>query len=93
MFKLFKIQGFSLFPLLKEGEVVLSMKISYFTKIKINDIVVFKHKDNSFMIKKIKETNDKGYFVQGENPDSIDSRNFGELKREELLYKIIFKLH
>lgn len=93
MFKLFKIKGYSLFPLLKEGEVVFCIKIFPFTKIKINDIVVFKHQDNNYMIKKVKEINHKGYFVQGENPDSIDSRNFGEIKREELLYKIIFKLH
>ena len=90
MLKLFKIEGFSLFPLLKEGEVVLCVKLYTFSKIKINDIVVFKHKNNGSMIKKVKKINENGYFVQGENPDSIDSRNFGELEKKELLYKVIF---
>lgn len=90
MFKLFKIKGFSLFPLFKEGEVVLCIKIFSFSKIKINDIIVFNNKDYGLMIKKVKEINENGYFVQGENPSSIDSRNFGELQRKELLYKIIF---
>lgn len=90
MLKLFKIEGFSLFPLLKEREVVLCVKLYTFSKIKINDIVVFKHKNNGRMIKKVKKINENGYFVQGENPDSIDSRNFGELEKKELLYKVIF---
>ena len=90
MLKLFKIEGFSLFPLLKEGELVLCVKLYTFSKIKINDVVVFKHKNNGSMIKKVKKINENGYFVQGENPDSIDSRNFGELEKKELLYKVIF---
>lgn len=90
MFKLFKIEGFSLYPILKEGEVVLCVKLFSFSKIKINDIVVFTQKDNGCMIKKVIKINQHGYFVQGENPDSIDSRNFGELQKKELLYKVIF---
>lgn len=90
MFKLFKIQGFSLFPLLKEGEVVLCMKLFSFSRIKLNDIVVFNNKNNGSMIKRVKMINSNGYFVQGENPDSIDSRNFGELEKKELLYKVVF---
>jgi phage repressor protein C with HTH and peptisase S24 domain len=89
MFKLFRVEGFSLYPLLKEGEVVLCSKLFSFSKIKVNDIVVFK-KNNVVMIKKVKEINSQGYFVQGENPDSIDSRNFGELEKKELLYKLLF---
>jgi len=89
MLKLFKIEGFSLFPLLKENEVVLCVKLFSFSKIKIDDIVVFKNKDNGIMIKKVKEINSNGYFVEGENPDSIDSRNFGELQKKELLYKVL----
>jgi phage repressor protein C with HTH and peptisase S24 domain len=89
MFKLFRVEGYSLFPLLKEGEVVLCSKLFSFSTIKVNDIVVFK-KYNVVMIKKVKEINSKGYFVQGENPDSIDSRNFGELQKKEILYKVLF---
>jgi len=90
MFKLFRIEGYSLFPFLKEGEVVLCLKLYSFSKIELNDTVIFQNKDNGTMIKRVKEINQNGYFVQGENPESIDSRNFGELERKELLYKAIF---
>ncbi len=90
MFKLFKIEGDSLYPLVKEGEVVLCMKLFNFNKIKINDLVLFNHKINGFMIKKVTAINDKGYFVKGENPSSYDSRDFGELKKEDLLYRVLY---
>lgn len=90
MFKLFRVEGYSLFPFLKEGEVVLCIKIFSFSKIKEKDTVVFKYKNNGSMIKRVKKINQNGYFVQGENPDSIDSRNFGELEKKDLLYKAVF---
>ena len=91
MLKLFRIDGFSLYPLLKEGQIVLCRKIFFFDKIKINDFILFSHANYGMMIKRVKEINDKGYFLQGENAFSIDSRNFGELSRKELLYKVIYK--
>jgi len=90
VFKLFKIQGDSLYPLVKEGEVVFCIKLCRFNTININDLVLFNHKVNGFMIKKVSDINDKGYFVKGENPSSYDSRDFGELKKEDLLYKVIY---
>lgn len=90
MFKLFRVEGYSLFPFLKEGEVVLCIKLFSFSKIKVQDTVVFKYENNGSMIKRVKEINLNGYFVQGENPESIDSRNFGELEKKDLQYKAIF---
>lgn len=91
MFKLFKIQGYSLYPLFKEGEITLCCKIFSFTKININSFVLFKYK-GEYMIKKVTDISNEGYFVKGENPDSIDSRNFGRLRKNELLYKAIFRM-
>lgn len=92
MFKLFKIEGFSLYPLLKEGEVVLCFKLYAFNKIKINDFVVFNHKIKGLMIKKVSSIENNKYFVKGETPDSIDSRDFGSLEKKELLYKVLFRI-
>lgn len=89
MLKLFRIEGSSLHPILKEGEVILCIKIFSFSNIKINDIVVFSHKKEGLMIKRVTNISEKGYYVQGENPYSIDSRNFGALKKDQLLYKKI----
>ncbi len=92
MFKLFRVEGYSLFPFLKEGEVIFCIKLFSFSRIKVSDTVVFKYKDDGFMIKRVKKIDSNGYFVQGENPDSIDSRNFGALEKKDLLYKAIFNL-
>lgn len=89
MIKLFRIEGSSLHPILKEGEVILCVKIFSFSNIKINDIVVFAHKKEGLMIKRVTNISAKGYYVQGENPYSIDSRNFGALEKNQLLYKKI----
>lgn len=88
MFKVFKLEGDSLFPLLKEGEVLLCLKIFSFSKIKLNDFVLFKDKTRGFMVKKVTSISENGYFVKGENAFSYDSRNFGELKKSDILYKV-----
>ena len=90
MFKLFKVEGFSLHPLIKEGEVLLCIKLFYFNKIKINDFVLFRHKSKGLMVKKVSTIINNKYFVKGENSFSCDSRDFGELRKEELLYKVIY---
>jgi len=90
VFTLFKVNGYSLYPLLKEDEVVCCVKIFSFTNIKVDEIVLFRY-NSDYMIKKVTSISSNGYFVKGETPDSIDSRNFGELKRERLLYKVFFR--
>ena len=89
MFTFFKVSGYSLYPLLKEGEVVFCTKVFSFTNIKVDEIVLFKY-NSEYMIKKVTSISSDGYFVKGETPDSIDSRNFGELQKEDLLYKARF---
>lgn len=90
MFKLFRVDGFSLYPFLKEGEVLLCFKLFSFSTVKLKDTVIFKHENNGSMIKRVKKINEKGYFVEGENSYSVDSRDFGELEKKDLLYKAIF---
>ncbi len=92
MFKLFKVEGSSLYPLLKEGELVFCLKLFTFSKIKVNDLVLFKDKIRGLMVKKVTSITQKGYFVKGEDAFSYDSRDFGELKKSDLLYKVFFKL-
>lgn len=92
MIKIFKIQGHSLFPLYKEGEVVLGMKPIVPFRLKEKDIVFFKHPTIGTMIKQIKSINHTKVFVQGTSADSIDSRDFGEIEVEEITHKVICKL-
>lgn len=91
MIKLFKVEGNSLFPLYKNNQLLFTIKSS-FIKLKVGDIVIFPKKDFGLMIKKIKEIQDDKYYVIGTNPDSIDSRNFGFISKDDIKYKVICKL-
>lgn len=87
MIKFFKVEGNSLYPYLKDGERILCFKVFAFSKIKIDDIVVFSKPPHGLMIKQVKRIKDSHYFVQGTDPMSIDSRDFGMINRSEIKYK------
>jgi len=91
MLQLFKISGNSLYPLYKEGQRVVCRKVFQNTKIKINDTIVFEKEHYGMMIKRVRSINNNSYFVEGTDPMSIDSRNFGSLKLDEIKYKVLFK--
>lgn len=92
MIKLFKIQGHSLFPLLKEGEIVLGIKPLFCLHVKIDDFVVFSHQPIGTMIKQVRSIDENKVFVVGTSADSIDSRDFGTIDIRDITYKILFKL-
>lgn len=87
MIRIFKVEGNSLYPHLKEGERIVCFKIFKFSKIKVGDFVVFLKKPYGLMIKRVKYIKENKYFVQGTDPMSIDSRNFGLLDLADVRYK------
>ncbi len=91
MLQLFKISGNSLYPYYKNGQRVVCYKVFKGTKIKVDDTVVFEKESYGMMIKRVKSIDDNTYFVEGTDPMSIDSRNFGTLKLKEIKYKVLFK--
>ena len=91
MLQIFKISGDSLYPFYKNGERVVCRKVFKSTKINVDDTVVFEKENYGAMIKKVKLVQDDAYFVEGTNPYSIDSRDFGTLSQKELKYKVLFK--
>ena len=44
------------------------------------------------MIKRVKYIKNSKYFVQGTDPQSIDSRDFGLLDFTDIQYKMYFKM-
>jgi phage repressor protein C with HTH and peptisase S24 domain len=92
MLQFFKISGNSLYPFYKNGERVICRKIFSKTTIYVDDTVIFEKENYGLMIKKVKYVKDNRYFVEGTTPYSIDSRNFGELSKEELKYKVWFTI-
>lgn len=91
MLQLFKISGDSLYPYYKDGQRVICRKVFKNTSIKVDDTVVFEKEAYGMMIKRVKSIDKNGYFVEGTNPMSIDSRNFGGLKLNAIKYKVLFK--
>jgi len=91
MLQLFKISGDSLYPFYKNGERVVCRKVFRSTDININDTVVFEKENYGMMIKKVTAIDKNAYFVEGTDPFSIDSRNFGTLEKEAIKYKVLFK--
>lgn len=91
MLQLFKISGDSLYPFYKNGERVVCRKVFRGTDINIDDTVVFEKDNYGMMIKKVTSIEENTYFVEGTDPFSIDSRNFGSLEKKAIKYKVLFK--
>lgn len=78
-------------PTLKEGQDVLVFNWAYlFIQPKVGDMVVVKS-GRKEVLKRIQKVSDREYFVAGDNPkDSFDSRNFGLIKRANIIGKVIY---
>lgn len=81
-------------PTFKNGDKILITYMFYlFKSPQINDIVVFKDQENKIFVKRIINIKQNRYIVLGDNKkDSLDSRNFGEIQRDQILGKFIYKL-
>ena len=87
----FTIHGNSMFPTLKSGQDILCFNWAYFfSKPKRGDMVVLKHGGKE-LVKRIQKVHDRELFIQGDNQEeSTDSRNFGLIKRSEIIGKVVF---
>ena len=86
-------EGKSMYPTMKDGEVVL---VDREAKSEVGDIVVAKHpvEQNSEVVKRVARINERGhYFLVGDNPeDSEDSRHYGAVTREYIKGKVVARL-
>lgn len=82
-----------MFPSYPENVSVLASSLPFiFHPPRKGDVVVFK-KGSKYFIKRIKEVSEDKYFLMGDNIlDSLDSRNFGFIKRTEILGKVLVKI-
>lgn len=88
--KIFLIEGDSMLPVLKNGDLVL---INPNAEIAVGDIVLARHpfKKSVKIIKRVAEIlPDEKYFLLGDNPsESSDSRSFGAIRAEDILGKAV----
>ncbi len=78
-------------PAIRNGKSILISKTPYlFSKPKVKDIVAFKNKEKILIKRIVKISLDK-YTVEGDNPkDSLDSRSFGFIAKNDILGKVIY---
>jgi|TARA_B100001996_G_C18132388_1_gene389611 nickel-type superoxide dismutase maturation protease len=83
-----KIKGDSMWPTFNDGDIISCEQYSGQT-ISVGDLVVFRHpfKNEVTCVKRVKSLTEKGYFVEGDNPDPLaseDSHNFGHVPEDTI---------
>ena len=89
---LYKVYGESMFPTFSPGQHVLASYIPYwFHNPQAGDVVIVRDpRDGRLLLKRIMKIQSKTYFVQGDNGGiSTDSREFGWIKKDELIAKAL----
>jgi signal peptidase I len=95
MLRLLKVSGDSLLPTYQDGDFVLVSKIPYlFSRIRQGDIIAFRHEVYDTMIKQVHRIvpGSGQIYVIGTQENSIDSRHFGPISKEDILGKVIWHI-
>lgn len=92
MIKLFRIAGNSLYPLYKDGDLVVAIRIKFGLHVRPKDIVTFTRKGVGVMIKQVRSIENSQIFVVGTTIESVDSRVFGTIPLDDITHKVLFKI-
>jgi len=94
MLRILKVTGDSLSPEFQQGDFVLVSKIPFlFVPPSPGDVVAFYQPGYGLLIKRIQNlSTDGGVNVIGNHPESIDSRVFGTVRREDVIGKVIWHI-
>ena len=96
MLRIFRIHGNSLEPEYQSGDFVLVSKIPFlFHSPKPGEMIGFFHPAFGLLIKQIGSYNPqtRQLFVMGTHPDSVDSREYGEISRKQVIGKVLWHIH
>ena len=94
MLNILKVIEDSLAPEYQNGDFVLVSKIPFlFIPPSPGDIIAFRQPGYGLLIKRIQNLNpDGGLNVIGNQPESVDSRIFGPVRREDMVGKVIWHI-
>lgn len=83
----------SMKPFLKNGDTIVALKY-ILKKPTVGDVVIFKHTTPPHIfIKRIIKILKGKVWVEGDNKkESIDSRKFGYIKRNQIFGRMVFKI-
>jgi signal peptidase I len=92
MLRIIKVTGDSLSPVYHDGDFVLIAKIpGFLLNIRVGDTLVFTLPHYGQLIKKVESISDHEdkIFVIGFHKDSVDSRQFGPIRKKDIRGKVI----
>jgi nickel-type superoxide dismutase maturation protease len=91
MIKILRISGRSLEPEYQDGDYVLVSKIPlFFRRARRGDVVAFQKPPYGLLIKRVEYLTPAGeLFVLGNHAASTDSLQFGPVRKQDLLGKVI----
>ena len=91
MMKILRITGRSLEPDFRDGDYVLVSKIPLLIRpVRRGDVVAFRKPPYGLLIKRVECLTPEGeLFVLGTHTASVDSLQFGPIRRQDLLGKVI----
>lgn len=92
MLRLLKVNGDSMAPDLKEGDFVVITTVPFFlNRLKPGNIIVFENKQYGTLIKRIASFDPQSAeaYVEGTQPESLDSRRLGPIHRDAIRGKVI----
>ena len=95
MFQFLKVTGESLSPSFHEGDYVLIAKSPFLLRsLHSGEVIVFRHPSYGVMIKRIERLSPDGneIYVLGTHPESTDSRQFGPVRREDVVGKVLWRI-
>jgi phage repressor protein C with HTH and peptisase S24 domain len=94
MLRFLKVMGDSLAPEFQPGDFVLVSKIPFlFIPPSPGDVIAFRQPGYGLLIKRIQNISPGGgLIVSGNQPESIDSRVFGTVRREDMIGKVIWHI-
>ncbi len=81
----YTVSGHSMLPTLKPGQDVFTL--NWFIDVKAGDIIVFQKADKC-AVKRVRQVEGRGFKVEGDNLK--DSKDFGLVKKSEVLGKVIW---
>ena len=95
MLKFYRIKGNSLYPEYQNGDYVLVTRSPFaLAHLKVGQVIAFRHAIYGLMIKKIARIDPQTNMldVHGTILESIDSRQFGPITRQDILGKVIWHI-
>tara|TARA_Y100001970_G_scaffold293332_1_gene439440 strand:- start:1507 stop:1818 length:312 start_codon:yes stop_codon:yes gene_type:complete len=88
--KLLKVHGDSMVPILRNGDYIVAKKIKLGDKIKKGDYVEVSHPDFGSILKVVKSLNKKYIRIEGISPLSADSDQIGQIPYSNISARALF---